>query len=101
MDVYDIAHAVEGGAIVRIYYESRLDKVALDDAGKKQMEALGEEPDQDDLTATQKVKAKWIQLEVLVGDEKQDKEYSKKILWTHFEQQQDVFEGEGYDCKHE
>src|SRR6266702_2416851 len=35
VDVYDIAQAVEDGATVRIYYESRLAKVALSEEGKK------------------------------------------------------------------
>jgi type I restriction enzyme R subunit len=35
VDIYDIAQAVEDGATVRIYYESRLAKVALGEEGKK------------------------------------------------------------------
>jgi hypothetical protein len=34
VDIYDIAQAVEDGATVRIYYESRLAKVSLSDEGK-------------------------------------------------------------------
>lgn len=94
VDVYDIAQAVEDGATVRIYYESRLAKVALDDAGKKLVEDLDEELDQDDLTATQKAKAKWTQLEALVGSENRIKNIAKDIV-THFEQRQEVFEGKG------
>jgi len=35
IDVYDIAQAVEDGATVRIYYESRLAKVSLSEEGRK------------------------------------------------------------------
>ncbi len=35
IDVYDIANAVEDGATVPIYYESRLVKINLTEDGKK------------------------------------------------------------------
>jgi type I site-specific restriction endonuclease len=35
VDIYDIAQAVEDGATVRIYYESRLAKVSLSEEGKR------------------------------------------------------------------
>lgn len=54
IDVYDIAQAVEDGATVRIYYESRLAKVSLSDEGKKLVDELDEDLDQDELTTTQK-----------------------------------------------
>ena len=44
---------------VRIYYESRLAKVNLSEEGKKLIAELDEELDQDELTETQKAKAKW------------------------------------------
>jgi type I restriction enzyme R subunit len=69
IDVYDIAQAVEDGATVRIYYESRLAKVNLSEEGKQLVEKLDDELAQDDLTETQKSKAKWTQLEALIGSE--------------------------------
>ena len=92
VDVYDIAQAVEDGATVRIYYESRLAKVNLSEEGKKLIDDLDEELKQDDLTSTQKAKAKWTQLEALVGSEKRIHLIAKDII-THFEQRQEVFEG--------
>src|SRR5690606_12932416 len=65
IDVYDIAQAVEDGATVRIYYESRLAKVNLTEEGKKLLEAFDDEMDGEELTETQKAKAKWTQLEAL------------------------------------
>ncbi len=94
VDIYDIAQAVEDGATVRIYYESRLAKVNLSEEGKKLIEELDEELDQDELTATQKTKAKLTQLEALIGSENRIRNIAKDIV-THFEQRQAVFEGKG------
>jgi hypothetical protein len=47
--VYDIAQAVEDGATVRIYYESRLAKVNLSEEGKQLVEKLDDELAQDDV----------------------------------------------------
>ena len=53
IDVYDIAQAVEDGATVRIYYESRLAKVNLSEEGKQLVEDLESELE-DELTENQK-----------------------------------------------
>jgi type I restriction enzyme R subunit len=92
VDIYDIAQAVEDGATVRIYYESRLAKVNLSEEGKKLVAELDEDLKQEDLTAIQRAKAKWTQLEALVGSENRVKKLANDIV-THFEQRQEVFEG--------
>ena len=94
IDVYDIAQAVEDGATVRIYYESRLAKVNLSDEGKKLVEELDDELDGEELTETQKAKAKWTQLEALIGSENRIKNVANDII-NHFGQRQEVFEGKG------
>ncbi len=94
VDVYDIAQAVEDGATVRIYYESRLAKVNLSEEGRKLVEELDEELNKDDLTDAQKAKAKWTQLEALIGSKERIKTVAKDII-THFEQRQEVFDGKG------
>jgi type I restriction enzyme R subunit len=94
VDVYDIAQAVEDGATVRIYYESRLAKIALTDEGKKLVEELDEELNETELTETQKAKAKWTKLEALVGSQKRVKSIAHDVV-THFEARQEVFEGKG------
>jgi len=94
VDIYDIAQAVEDGATVRIYYESRLAKVNLSKEGKALIKELDEELDHDDFTDTQKVKAKWTKLEALVGSENRINQIAKDII-EHFEQRQTVFEGKG------
>lgn len=92
IDIYDIAQAVEDGATVRIYYENRLAKVNLSDEGRVLVDELDEELDPEDFTVTQKAKAKWTQLEALVGSENRINQIAKDII-EHFEQRQAVFEG--------
>jgi type I restriction enzyme R subunit len=94
VDIYDIAQAVEDGATVRIFYESRLAKVNLSEEGKKLVDDLDDELEQEDLTNTQKAKAKWTQLEALIGSENRIKNIAKDIV-AHFSQRQEVFEGKG------
>jgi len=94
IDIYDIAQAVEDGATVRIYYESRLAKISLTDEGKKLVEDLDNQLGSEELSETQKAKAKWTQLEALIGSENRVKNISKDIV-SHFESRQSVFEGKG------
>jgi len=92
IDVYDIAQAVEDGATVRIYYESRLAKVALSDEGRKLVADLDKELDTEAMDDVQKAKAKWTQLEALIGSPNRIKNIAADIV-QHFEERQKVFEG--------
>lgn len=92
IDVYDIAQAVEDGATVRIFYESRLAKVALSDEGRKLVADLDKELDTEQLDDVQKAKAKWTQLEALIGSPSRLKNIAADIV-RHFEERQKVFEG--------
>jgi len=92
VDVYDVAQAVEDGATVRIYYESRLAKISLSDEGRRLVKELDEDLVQDELSETQKAKAKWTQLEALIGSEQRIKQVAKDIV-THFENRQMVIDG--------
>jgi len=94
VDIYDISQAVEDGATVKIYYESRLAKITLSDEGKKLVKELDDELGNDDLSETQKTKAKWTQLEALIGSENRVKEVANDIV-SHFEKRQEVFDGKG------
>lgn len=94
VDIYDIAQAVEDGATVKIFYESRLAKVELTGKGRELVKQLDDELEQDDLSEAQKSKAKWTQLEALIGSEDRIKTIAKDILF-HFEERQSVFEGKG------
>ena len=84
VDIYDISQAVDDGATVRIFYESRLAKIKLSEEGKKLIADLDEEFEHDELTETQKAKAKWTQLEALIGSEDRIKQVAQDII-THFE----------------
>ncbi len=94
VDIYDISQAIEDGATVKIFYESRLAKIYLSDEGKKLVSDLDAELEEDDLTDTQKVKSKWTQLEALVGSEDRIRHVAEDIV-THFEQRREAFEGKG------
>jgi type I restriction enzyme R subunit len=95
VDVYDISQAVNDGATVRIYYESRLAKVNLDEEGKRLIEEFDAELEQDEeITDQQKAKAKYTKLEAIVGNEERIKNLARDIV-THSEQRQKVFDGKG------
>lgn len=67
IDIYDIAQAVRDGATVAIYYESRLVSLELDELGRQLLDELEDDLQFEDLSSTQKAKAKGTQLEALVG----------------------------------
>ena len=90
IDVYDIAQAVEDGATVKIYYESRLAKVMLTDEGRKLIGELDEELGE--YNRSDQMKAKWTTLEALIGSENRVLNITKDII-SHFEQRQEVFTG--------
>ena len=92
VDVYDIAQSVHDGATVRIYYESRLAKIALSDEGKRLVEDFDNNFNQDELSENQKAKAKWTQLEALIGSANRIKQIAKDIIF-HFEQRQEIING--------
>jgi len=93
VDVYDISQAVIDGATVRIYYESRLAKVNLDEEGKRLIEEFDADLEyNEEVTQQQKAKAKWTKLEAIVGNIDRIKNLAKDIV-THFEQRQKVFDG--------
>jgi type I restriction enzyme R subunit len=92
IDVYDIAQAVEDGATVRIYYESRLAKVNLREEGKKLIADLDHDLEQEDLSLTQAAKAKWTKLEAIVGSKTRLRNVAADIM-AHLETRQEAFKG--------
>ncbi len=93
IDRYDIKDAVDDGATVKIFYESRLAKVNLDEEGRRLIEEFDKELEQnEELTEKQKAKAKWTKLEAIVGHHDRVKNLAKDIV-LHFEKRQTVFEG--------
>jgi type I restriction enzyme R subunit len=93
IDRYDIKDAVDDGATVKIYYESRLAKVNLDEEAKQLIEEFDKDLEQDEeITERQKAKAKWTKLEAIVGHQDRVKNVALDIV-NHFEKRQSVFDG--------
>lgn len=84
VDIYDIAQAVEDGATVRIYYESRLAKINLAEEGQELINQLDATIDEDE---NQKARSKWTRLEALIGSQDRLKLVAKDMV-THFEARQ-------------
>ena len=71
ISVYDIRRAVEDGATVPIYYESRLAKLALDESERPKIDPGFEEATEgEEVARREKLKTRWAQLEAVVGAEK-------------------------------
>lgn len=93
IDIYDIEQAVDDGATVRIYYESRLAKIQLKPEEKELLDAEVESiTEGEESTAKEKAKAKWTQLEAIVGHKDRLAIITKDII-DHYEKRQSAFEG--------
>lgn len=68
IDVYDLTRAVEDGATVRIFYESRLAKVGIADADLGALDELADEiTEQVEESVADRAKSRWARLEAIVG----------------------------------
>lgn len=95
VDVYDIQQAVEDGATVPIYYESRLAKITLSEEDQKTLDERVEEITEDEeLTERQKRFARWTGKEAVVGSEDRLEQVAADII-HHFEQRTSAAEGKG------
>ena len=95
ISVYDIQQAVEDGATVPIYYESRLARLALSEDEKPNIDIEFEEVTEGEETERkEKLKTKWAQLEAIVGTERRIKLIANDIV-NHFESRLDVMDGKG------
>ena len=92
IDIYDVAQAVEDGATVRIFYESRLAKVNLTEDGRKLIAEFEKEMIEDDTIVVQQTKAKWTKLEAIVGHPERLKNLARDIV-EHYEKRAEVFAG--------
>lgn len=85
IDIYDISRAVEDGATVPIYYESRLARIELDEDEKPKIDAEVAELTEDDAeTEQERLKRKWSGVEALVGSNKRLALVAEDIV-RHFE----------------
>ena len=85
IDIYDISRAVEDGATVPIYYESRLARIELDEDEKPKIDAEITELTEDVAETEQdRLKRKWASVEALVGSEKRIALVAEDLV-KHFE----------------
>jgi type I restriction enzyme, R subunit len=101
VSIYDIQDAVDDGATVPIYYESRLAKLDINQAALEELndeveEALGEycEEDEEDLASRESTKSKWATLEKLVGSEPRMEQVAKDLV-AHYENRIASMPGKG------
>ena len=93
ISVYDIQRAVEDGATVPIYYESRLAKLALDEAERPKIDPEFEEATEgEEVERKEKLKTKWAQLEAVVGADKRLEIVARDIV-EHFEKRLEPMDG--------
>ena len=93
ISIYDIQRAVEDGATVPIYYESRLAKLDLPEELKPRLDAEFEEVTEgEEIERKERLKTKWAQLEAVVGAEKRLKLIARDIV-EHFERRLEALEG--------
>ncbi len=94
VSIYDIQDAVDDGATVPIYYESRLAKL---DINREAIEELNDEvdeviEDEEDINLRERTKSKWAALEKLVGSEPRLREVAGDLV-QHFDSRAAVIPG--------
>ncbi len=93
VSVYDIQRAVEDGATVPIYYESRLAKLELKQEERPHLdEAFDELTEGEELEGREKLKTKWSALEALVGTDRRVQLIAKDLV-EHFEARLEAMDG--------
>lgn len=93
VDVYDIQQAVDDGATVRIYYESRLAKLELKPEERPKIDEEFEEVTEgEETTQRELLKSKWARLEKVVGSKERIRRVAKDFL-DHFENRNKILEG--------
>jgi len=93
INIYDIQRAVEDKATVPIYYESRLAKLALNEAERPHIDPGFEEATEgEEVDRKEKLKSKWAQLEAVVGAEKRLSLVARDIV-EHFEKRLEAMDG--------
>lgn len=96
VSIYDIQDAVDDGATVPIFYESRLAKLDINQA---EIESLNDDvdeviEDEEDVTARESTKSKWAALEKLVGSDPRVKQVALDLV-EHFTTRTATLSGKG------
>jgi type I restriction enzyme R subunit len=93
ISVYDIQRAVDDGATVPIYYESRLPKLHLDEALRPKLdEEFDEVTEGEELEGREKLKSRWSAIEAVVGTERRLGLVATDLI-GHFESRLEVMDG--------
>ncbi|WP_436395106.1 type I restriction endonuclease subunit R [Acidithiobacillus ferriphilus] len=93
IDIYDIQRAVEDGATVPIYYESRLVRLNLPEDQRPLIDSTFEEITEDDeQESKERLKTRWAQLEALVGAPKRVEQIAADML-DHWEKRKSILSG--------
>jgi type I restriction enzyme R subunit len=94
VSVYDIQDAVDDGATVPIYYESRLAKLELNNEEIAALSAQVDEvvEDEEDIRQREKTKGEWSRLEKLVGATPRLKQVAADLI-DHFETRIETMDG--------
>ena len=94
VDTYDMTQSVEDGSTVKIFYESRLAKVWLDDGKLKEIDAyyddLAQQGVSDDII--EESKSKLSSMEVIIGDKDRLRLLATDIL-AHYDERKDILSG--------
>lgn len=96
VSIYDIQDAVDDGATVPIYYESRLAKL---DINQDEIEALNDQVEDEigedeETNAREKIKSQWSALEKLVGADPRIQQVAQDLV-EHFTTRCETFPGKG------
>ena len=93
ISVYDIQRAVEDGATVPIYYESRLAKLALDESARPNIDPDFEEATEgEEVERKERLKTRWAQLEAIVGAAQRLHLVAEDIV-AHFDERSEAMQG--------
>ncbi|MEY2837807.1 MAG: hypothetical protein RJB60_106 [Pseudomonadota bacterium] len=94
VSIFDIQDAVDDGATVPIFFESRLAKLDVNQAEIDALNAQVDEvvEDEEDISAREKTKSEWATLEKLVGAEPRLEQVARDLV-EHFEARTTVVDG--------
>src|SRR2546425_9596568 len=93
ISVYDIQRAVEDGATVPIYYESRLAKLGLDENERPKIDPEFEEVTEgEEVERKDRLKTKWAKIEAIVGAGKRLRLVARDIV-DHREKRLEAMDG--------
>lgn len=94
VDTYDMTQSVEDGSTVKIFYESRLAKVWLDDGKLKEIDKYYDDLANQNVSedVIEESKSKWSSMEVIIGDDDRLHLLASDIL-KHYNERKDVLNG--------